>query len=133
MCGATVFPIYGAAHPNRQITSPSLHTITTSRGLSLALVVHDVTLLAARTLRVLGAGALEVLLAVLEAELVALEPEDLAELRRPAEEDRDLALLLLLDLLEHLVPVRPARVRPRLQPRDQVALRLKRLKMESWL
>ena len=66
----------------------------------------------------------EVFLPVVELVLVALLLEDLAELRRPAEEDGDLALLLLVDGLEHLVPVGPAGVRARLEAGDEVALRL---------
>ena len=66
----------------------------------------------------------EVFLPVVELVLVALLLEDLAELRRPAEEDGDLALLLLVDGLEHLVPVGPAGVGARLEAGDEVALRL---------
>lgn len=54
----------------------------------------------------------EVLLLVVEAELVALLFENFAELWRTAEEDGHLALSLLADLLEYLVPVGPAGVRP---------------------
>ncbi len=68
--------------------------------------------------------ASEVLLPVVEAELVALELEDLPQLGRAAEEDGDFPLPLLGDLLEHPVPVGPARVRPGLEARDQIALRL---------
>ena len=66
----------------------------------------------------------EVLLSELEAELVTLVAQRAGELWRSAEEDGHLALLLLLDLAEHLVPVGPAGDRARLQARDHVTLLL---------
>ena len=68
----------------------------------------------------------EVFLPVVELVLVALLLEDLPELGRAAEEDGDPPLLLLVDRLEDLVPVGATRVGPRLQARDQVALRLQK-------
>lgn len=65
---------------------------------------------------------LEDLLPEGEAELVALLPQDLGEDRVAAVEDRDPALALLSDLGEDLVPVRPARIRPRLEPCHKIPL-----------
>ena len=74
----------------------------------------------------------EVFLPVVELVLVALLLEDLSELWRAAEEDGDPALLLLVDRLEDLVPVGAPRVGPRLQARDQVALRLQKEMVKLW-
>ena len=68
----------------------------------------------------------EVLFPVVKLVLVTLLLEYLAELRWAAEEDGDLSLLLLVDGLEHLVPVGPAGVGARLESSDEVALWLKR-------
>ncbi len=64
---------------------------------------------------------LEVFFPVFEIVFVALQFQDLAQLRGSAEEDGDLALLLRGDLLEHFVPVRASGVRPGLESGDQVS------------
>ena len=61
-------------------------------------------------------------LAELEAELAALCPQYLGHRRVAAVEHRDLALVLLLQRVEHLVPVGPAGLRPRLQPGHEISL-----------
>ena len=79
---------------------------------------------------------LENLLLEREAELVALQLEDAAERGVAAEEDGHLALPLLLDLGEHLVPVGASCVRPRLQSGHQVALLLQdeiRIRSENYI
>jgi len=68
----------------------------------------------------------EALLAEVEAELVALDAQCARQLRRTAVEHGHFALALVLDLLEHLVPVRTTGVRPRLQTSDQVAFLLQK-------
>ena len=73
----------------------------------------------------------EVLLPVVELVLVALLLEDLAELRRPAEEHGDLALLLLVDRFEDLVPVGSAGVGASLEAGDEVSLRLDKNKAQD--
>ena len=79
---------------------------------------------------------LENLLLERESKLVALQLEDAAEGGVAAEEDGHLALPLLLDLGEHLVPVGSTRVRPRLQSRHQVSLLLQdegRIRSENYI
>ena len=79
---------------------------------------------------------LENLLLERESELVALQLEDAAEGGVAAEEDGHLALPLLLDLGEHLVPVGSACVRPRLQSGHQVSLLLQdegRIRSENYI
>ena len=61
-------------------------------------------------------------LAELEAKLAALCPQYLGHRRVAAVEHRDLALVLLLQRVEHLVPVGPAGLRPRLQPGHEISL-----------
>ena len=79
---------------------------------------------------------LENLLLERESKLVALQLEDAAEGGVAAEEDGHLALPLLLDLGEHLVPVGSACVRPRLQSGHQVSLLLQdegRIRSENYI
>ena len=79
---------------------------------------------------------LENLLLERESKLVALQLEDAAEGGVAAEEDGHLALPLLLDLGEHLVPVRSTCIRPRLQPGHQVSLLLQdegRIRLENYI
>ena len=67
---------------------------------------------------------LEDLLLECEAELVALQLENAAERGVSAEEDGDLALLLLLDLGEDFVPVGATGVGPGLEACHKVPLLL---------
>ena len=79
---------------------------------------------------------LENLLLERESKLVALQLEDPAEGGVAAEEDGHLALPLLLDLREHLVPVWSACVRPRLESGHQVSLLLQdegRIRSENYI
>ena len=75
---------------------------------------------------------LEDLLLEGEAELVALLPEYPGQGGVAAEEDGHLAHPLLLDLGEHLVPVGPARVGPRLQAGHKVSFLLKNKSVECY-
>ena len=72
-----------------------------------------------------GSGCdLEILLPVVKLVLVAFLLEDFPELRRSAEENGDLAFLLLGDVLKDPVPVGAAGVGASLQARDQITLGL---------
>ena len=64
-------------------------------------------------------------LAELEAELAALCPQYLSHHRVAAVEHCDLALVLLLQLVQHLVPIWPPGLGPGLQSSYEVSLFLK--------
>ena len=72
--------------------------------------------------QLLPSQTLEDLLPEVESKLVALLPEDLGQDGVAAVKHGDLALALLADLGENLVPVGTAGVGPRLQAGDQVPL-----------
>jgi len=65
-----------------------------------------------------------------ESILIAFDPQRFSLLRWPAIKDCDLALLLCLQLLEHLVPVGSSRIRARLETCDQITLALQQNKAE---
>ena len=64
-------------------------------------------------------------LAELEAELAALRPQYLGHRRVAAVEHSDLTLVLLLELVEHLVPIWPPGLCPRLQSSYEVSFFLR--------
>lgn len=67
---------------------------------------------------------LENLLAEDKSVLITFVAQGLGELRRATIEDCDLALALVLNLRENLVPIRSTRIRARLQSSDQVTFLL---------